>query len=148
MVMHVGAGARAGRERLGHESGNRAGPPGQLTGHHPEDDQAIGGLQRFGVLEIDLVLEVSVLVVGLIDAPAEPVEAVVERAQEPQSARDALEVVARLGQIVDGVRVPAAQGAVALLDHQEEFRLDADVEDDTRARSAWARTRLRFTRGQ
>ncbi len=124
MIMHVGAGAGPGRERLGHERGDRAGPLCELAGHHPEEDAAVGGREGFGIPEVHLVLVIRVLVVGLIDTPAELVEAVDERTEEPQRPGDALEVVTRLGQVVHGVRVPTAERAVALLDHQEELRLD------------------------
>ena len=67
--------------------------------------------------------------VGLINAPAKAIEAVVQLAQKTESAGNALVVVARLGQVVDLVRVPAADRAVRVLDHQEKLGLDADVEE-------------------
>ena len=129
MIMHVGPGARPRRERLGHERRDRADPLGKLAGHHPEDDAAVGRREGVGVPEIDLVLVIRVLMVGLIDTPVELIESVVERAEEPQRPGDALEVIARLGEVVHRVGIPTADRAVALLDHQEELRLDAHIED-------------------
>ena len=72
------AGAGPARERLGHERRDRAGLAGELAGHHPEEDQAVGGLEGLGISEVDLVLEIRVLVVALVDAPAQPVQAVAQ----------------------------------------------------------------------
>ena len=84
--MHVRAGAGPGGERLGHERRDRAEPPGELAGHHPEEDQPVGRLEGLGVVEIDLVLVVGVLVVALVDAPAQPVQAVVQRRRNSSAA--------------------------------------------------------------
>ena len=46
-----------------------------LAGQHLEEDEAIGRGQRVGILEIDFVLAVGVLVVGLVDAPVELAQA-------------------------------------------------------------------------
>ncbi len=67
--------------------------------------------------------------VGLIDAPAELVEAVAQRSKEIQRAGDALEIVAGFVQLIDAMRVPASDRAVGVLHDQEELGLDADVED-------------------
>ena len=129
VIVHVRTRARSARERLGHERRDRTRALGKLAGHHPEESVAIGGLEGVGVPEVDLVLEIGVFVIALIDAPAQALESVIERAQETQSARDSLVVVARLRQVVDSVRVPAADRAVRVLDDQEELGLDADVEE-------------------
>ena len=44
--------------------------------------QPIGRLQGVGIPEIHLVLEIGVLVIALVDAPAQSVEAVAQRPQE------------------------------------------------------------------
>ena len=131
VVVHVGARARAAREWLGHERRDRSRPLCELASHHPEERHSIGGHKRVGISKVDLILEIGVFMVGLVDAPAEPAQAVVELAQETESARNALEVVARLGEVVDSVRVPATDRAVGVFDHQEKLGLDAHVEEIT-----------------
>ena len=84
-----------------------------------------------GISEVDLVLEICIFVVTLIDAPAQFLEALAERAEETQGAIEALEVVAGLGQVIHAVRVPAPERAVAVPRHQEELGLDPDLEPIT-----------------
>ena len=80
----------------------------QLPGHHAEKRVAIGRRQGVGVPEIHLVLKIGVFVIGLVDTPAQTLEALVELTQEAESTGDALVVVARFHQIVDSMRIPAA----------------------------------------
>ena len=80
--MHVRARAGAGRERLGHERRDRTLPRRKLAGHHPEKRESIGGHECVGIAEIDFILEIGVLVIGLIDTPAQPLQSVVQLAQE------------------------------------------------------------------
>ena len=85
MIVHMGTRAGAARERLGHERRDRPRPLGELAGHHPEENQAIGRRQGVGIAKVDLVLEIGVLVVGLIDTPAERGQAVVELPQKTEA---------------------------------------------------------------
>ena len=147
MIVHVRARARSARERLGHERGDRPRPLGKLAGHHPKERVSIGGFQGVGVPEIHLVLVIGVFVIALIDAPAQAFECVIERAQKSQGARDSLVVVAGLHQVVDSVRVPAADRTIGVLDDQEKLRLDADVEHVAPS-SRLGKARLSWTRGQ
>ncbi len=128
MIVHVRARSGPGRKWFGHEGRDRAVPLGKLPGHHAEERETIGGLERGCILEVDLVLKVGVLVIGLVDAPSESFEGVIELAEEAERPGDPFVVVACLGEAVDLVRVPAADRAVRVPDDEEELGLDADVE--------------------
>ena len=74
VVVDVQAAAGAVAERLGHVRRDRPVLLGELRRRHLEEGDAVGGGQGVGVLKVDLELGVGVLVVGLVDAPAELVQ--------------------------------------------------------------------------
>ena len=126
--VHVPAAARAVGERLGHVRRYCAVPLGVLARHHLKERVAVGGRQRVAVHEVDLVLSIRVLVVRLVGVPAHAGHPVHHVLQVVHHVRDALEVVARLGQGVHAAGVPDLDRAVVLAGYQEVLRLDAYVE--------------------
>ena len=74
----VGVHARAvdAVDRLGHERRVQAVLLGDRLQRELEGDRVVGGLERVGVLEVDLVLAGGDLVVGGLDADAERLEGV------------------------------------------------------------------------
>ena len=129
VVVDVAAAARAVGERLGHVRGDGAVPYGELAGHHLEEGIAVGGCQRITVDEVELVLAVGVLVVGLVRVPPEPRHSVHHIAEVALYVGDSFEVVAGLGERVDVVGVEYANRAVGVARHEEVLRLDARVEN-------------------
>ena len=60
-------------------------PLGKLARHHPKKRVTIGRFQGVGVLEIHLVLEIGVLVIALIDAPAQASSASLSARRNPKA---------------------------------------------------------------
>ncbi len=102
--------------------------PRHFAGQHLEEDEPVGRLEGVRVMEIDLVLAVGVLMVGLVDAPVELLQGVVHLRQVAGSGGQALEVVTGLDQGIDAGRVPRRDPALRRAPDQEMFRLDTDVE--------------------
>ena len=129
MVVDVAAAAGAVGEGLGHVGGDGPVPLGVLAGHHLEEGVAVGGGKGVGVVEVDFVLPVGVLMVGLVGVPPDAAHGVHHVAQVAHYVGDALEVVAGLAQAVNVVGVIDLDGAVGVAGDQKMLRLDADVED-------------------
>ena len=109
--------------------GNRTVFFGDLGSRHLEEDDAVRSRQRVGVGEVDLKLTVAVLVVALIDPPAEIVERRSQLLQVRHGRRHGAEVVAGLGQRVHAVWVPRPDRAAASPHHEKVLWLHAYVED-------------------
>ena len=129
MVVDVAAAAGPVGEGLGHVGGDGPVPLGVLAGHHLEEGVAVGGGQRVGVVEVDFVLPVGVLVVGLVGVPPDAAHGVHHVPQVAHDVGDALEVIAGLAEAVYVVGVIDLNGAVGVPGDQKMLRLDADVED-------------------
>ena len=129
MVVRVQAAASAVGKWLGHMRGDGAVPFGDLRGGHLEEDDAVRGGQRVGVVEVDLELPVGVLVVALINPPAHVVERPSQLLQIGHGRRHGAEVVARLGQRVHAVRIPGPDRTVFIARDEKVLRLHAHVED-------------------
>ena len=101
--VHVQAIARTIAERLGHERADQAHLIGDLGCAHLEEGVVVAGGQRVGVGVVDLELAVGVLVVDLIDVDADCAHRFRQPLKKRARARQALVVVAGLGQRVSGV---------------------------------------------
>jgi len=99
---------------------------GDFGSGHLEQDDVIGGRQRIGILEIDLILSVRVLMVDLIDVDTQYLQAFRHTLKKGADARKTAIVVSRLLQAV-GI-VERCDGAVRSTLQQAEFRFNAGIE--------------------
>ena len=107
--VQVGPGSEGVRPGLGHEGGDAAEAPRHVLGHQPEENHPIRHGQRIGVIEVELVLPVTTLMVEGVDPPAERVHVLDHRLQEGIGLYRRLQVVAA-GRQVDRV-VDATKGS-------------------------------------
>ena len=97
MKMRMQAAASAVGKRLGHMRGDSTVFLGDLRSRHLKENDAIGGHQRIGVVEVDLVLAVAILVVALVDPVVKRVERQGQILQIGHGRRHRAVVVAGLG---------------------------------------------------
>mmetsp|Transcript_16693 Transcript_16693/g.67333 ORF Transcript_16693/g.67333 Transcript_16693/m.67333 type:complete len:373 (+) Transcript_16693:236-1354(+) len=93
----VAARARAVGEGLGHEGDAAAEVLGEGARHVLEENDAVGRLERVGVVPVDFELAVGVLVVGLVRPPAQGVHRLRQLGHEIVASHERVRVVARLG---------------------------------------------------
>ncbi len=123
--MEVQAAARLVGEGLGHHREHRALAFGQRVRGELEQRDVVGAGDGLGVLEVDLVLAVRVLVVGLLHLHAGGLQRGAQVGEEAALARQALQVVGRL---VQAVAVVERQPLAVHLLEQEELGLDARLQ--------------------
>ena len=123
MKVHAAAGLVG--ERLGHHREHHAVALGQLVRGQLEQHQVIGAGQRVGVVKVQLVLALRVFVVDLQNVEPAGCQPVAELPQELALARQAFEVVRRLGQSVERVGGLEAAGGAA---QQKELGFDAGAQ--------------------
>ncbi len=123
--VHVQAVARAVAEGLGHERADQTHVGGDLGRTHLEEGEVITGGQRVGVGVVDLELAVRVLVVDLVDINAHCSHRLGEPLEKSARSRQALVVVAGLGQRVGGI---TRDDAALNPPQQRKLRLHAGVE--------------------
>ena len=123
-------------DRLGHERRVQAVLLGDGLQRELEGDGVVGGLQRVGVLEVDLVLADGDLVVGRLDLDPERLERV------DHVLADLLREVGREVEVAGLVVGQRLDRAVLGAAEQEELELRADVRRRSPAffaRSTWRR---------
>ena len=109
--------------RLGHEGGMQAVLLGQGLDRQLEGHDVVGGGQRLGVLEVDLVLALGNLVVGSLDLEAHLLQ------RQADLAAGALAVIQRAQVEVTGLVGGGGGGVAGLIGlEEEELALRADVE--------------------
>ena len=118
------AASRPVGERFGHEGGDHAALGGDHRQQVAQSDDAVGGGQRLGELEVLLELSVAVLVVVGVVGPAELVHRRRDRGEVVVHPGDAAGVVAGLRGGVGGVG--GGQAAVGVAAQQEVLDLGAD----------------------
>ena len=109
-----------GGERLGHEAGPDALAQRHLTDHGAEGHDVVGGGQRVGVAQVDLLLAGTALVVAELHGDAHRLEHVDRLAAEVRATR--LGGVVEVAAAVHGDRVLAGAGPAL-----EEVELDLGV---------------------
>ena len=114
---------------LGHVGGDGTVLFCHLGGCHFEESDPVGRGESILVVKVDLVLAIPILVVRLVNAPAELVERGHQFLKVTHYRCHGAEVIAWFCQVIDLVRIPGGNRTILVTGYQEVFRFHADVED-------------------
>ena len=120
--------AEVGREGLGHEGRDRSDGLGDALGHEPQKGEPVGRGEGVGVVEIELILAVSALLIEGEKAPAELVHVLRHGLKEVHRLHCLIDVVGGTGAAVAMGRERFPASCFFILAEDIELGLDAEIE--------------------